>query len=43
MGGSFCFVETPSEKFWGFFLSYAISGPDAPYYKQKPPNRGTLM
>mgnify|MGYP007007665044 CR=1 FL=1 len=24
-------------------MSYAISGPDAPYYKQKPPNRGTLM
>ena len=43
MGGGFCFVETPSEKFWSFFLSYAISGPAAPYYKQKPPNRGTLM
>lgn len=43
MGGSFCFVETPSEKFWSFFLSYAISGSAAPYYKQKPPNRGTLM
>ena len=38
-----CFVETPSEKFWSFFLSYAISGPAAPYYRQKPPNRGTLM
>ena len=41
VGGSFCLcAETPSEKFWRFFPSGAISGHAVSYYKQKPPKGG---